>query len=115
MPNLPRRGVLLPNMYQIGVQSVPVVIVTGAFIGMVIAVQSYDQFRFMHMETNLGAVINISLVKELGPKAREKALVEPVVSTQQFFGIDVKGFAVELAKVTLMIAKKLNDRAQFGS
>ena len=64
---LPRRAVLLPNMYQIGVQSVPVVIVTGAFIGMVIAVQSYDQFRFMHMETNLGAVINISLVKELGP------------------------------------------------
>lgn len=31
------------------------------------AVQSYDQFRFMHLETNLGAVINITLVKELGP------------------------------------------------
>lgn len=31
----------------------------------------------------------------------------PHVSTAQFFGLDVKPFAVELAKVTLMIAKKL--------
>jgi phospholipid/cholesterol/gamma-HCH transport system permease protein len=65
--HLPRRSVLLICMYQIGVQSLSVVMITGAFIGMVMAVQSYDQFRFMHLETNLGAVINISLVKELGP------------------------------------------------
>ncbi len=64
---LPRRSVLLPSMYQIGVQSIPVVVVTGGFIGMVLAVQTYDQFRLMRMETRLGAVINISLVKELGP------------------------------------------------
>lgn len=64
---LPRRAVVLPCMHQIGVQSLSVVMITGAFIGMVMAVQSYDQFRFMHLETNLGAVINISLVKELGP------------------------------------------------
>jgi phospholipid/cholesterol/gamma-HCH transport system permease protein len=64
---LPRRAVVLPCMYQIGVESLSVVIVTGAFIGMVMAVQSYDQFRYMHLETNLGAVINIALVKELGP------------------------------------------------
>jgi phospholipid/cholesterol/gamma-HCH transport system permease protein len=64
---LPRRAVVLPCMHQIGVESLSVVTITGAFIGMVMAVQSYDQFRFMHLETNLGAVINISLVKELGP------------------------------------------------
>jgi len=64
---LPRRAVVFPCMYQIGVESLSVVMVTGGFIGMVMAVQSYDQFRFMHLETNLGAVINITLVKELGP------------------------------------------------
>jgi len=64
---LPKRSVMLPAMYQVGVLSLPVVMVTGAFIGMVLAVQSYDQFRLMHMENQLGAVINISLVKELGP------------------------------------------------
>ncbi|MBI3865683.1 MAG: ABC transporter permease [Planctomycetia bacterium] len=67
LTHLPRRPVLFMCMYQIGVQSLSVVMVTGGFIGMVMAVQSYDQFRFMHLETNLGAVINISLVKELGP------------------------------------------------
>lgn len=63
----PSRSALLPCMYQIGVQSVGVVMMTGAFIGMVIAVQTYEQFRVMHMETNLGAAMNMSLVKELGP------------------------------------------------
>ncbi|MGQ0633551.1 MAG: MlaE family ABC transporter permease [Planctomycetaceae bacterium] len=64
---LPRSGVLFPCLFQVGVASLSVVMITGAFIGMVMAVQSYEQFRFMHLETNLGAVINIALVKELGP------------------------------------------------
>ena len=38
---LPRRETLLPNFYQIGVLSLPVVALTGTFIGMVLAVQSY--------------------------------------------------------------------------
>ena len=64
---LPKRSVLLPTMYNVGVLSLPVVMVTGAFIGMVLAVQAYDQFRQIHLESRLGAVINVSLVKELGP------------------------------------------------
>ena len=63
----PRWSVLLPNFYAIGVQSVPVVAITGTFIGMVLAVQAYSQFKMMGLETRLGSVINISLVKELGP------------------------------------------------
>ena len=47
--------------------SLPVVALTGTFIGMVLAVQSYSQFRLLHLETRLGAVINMSLVRELGP------------------------------------------------
>jgi phospholipid/cholesterol/gamma-HCH transport system permease protein len=64
---LPRKETLLPNFYQIGVLSLPVVALTGTFIGMVLVVQSYTQFREMHIETHLGAVINMSLVRELGP------------------------------------------------
>ncbi len=60
-------GVFWINLYRIGVQSLPVVIVTGAFIGMVLAVQTYDQLRVMGIETRLGSVVNISLLKELGP------------------------------------------------
>ncbi|MFM7290087.1 MAG: MlaE family ABC transporter permease, partial [Planctomycetia bacterium] len=62
-----RREVLLPNFYQIGVMSLPVVALTGLFIGMVLAVQSYAQFKALGLETRLGSVINLSLVRELGP------------------------------------------------
>jgi len=62
-----QRSTMLVNMYHIGVQSIPVVMITGMFIGMVLAVQSYAQFRLMHMESRLGAVINMALVTELGP------------------------------------------------
>lgn len=64
---LPKRETLLPNFYQVGVLSLPVVALTGTFIGMVLAVQSYYQFRELGLETRLGAVINMSLVRELGP------------------------------------------------
>jgi phospholipid/cholesterol/gamma-HCH transport system permease protein len=62
-----RWSVLIPNFYAIGVSSVPVVAITGTFIGMVLAVQAHSQFAMMGLETRLGSVINISLVKELGP------------------------------------------------
>jgi phospholipid/cholesterol/gamma-HCH transport system permease protein len=51
----------------IGVHSVPVVMITGAFVGMVLAVQAYDQLAGMGLEEHLGVLINISVVKELGP------------------------------------------------
>src|SRR5580704_6053225 len=64
---LPRRETLLPAFYQIGVLSLPVVALTGTCIGMVLAVQSYDQFAQLHLQTRLGSIINMSLVRELGP------------------------------------------------
>ncbi|MCA9241371.1 MAG: ABC transporter permease, partial [Planctomycetales bacterium] len=64
---LPRGDTLLRSMYQIGVRSLPVVALTGTFIGMVLAVQTYYQFRTFGMETRLGAMINLSMYRELGP------------------------------------------------
>ncbi len=64
---LPARGTLLSNFYQVGVLSLPVVALTGTFIGMVLAVQSYYQFQSIGLENRLGAVINMTLVRELGP------------------------------------------------
>lgn len=64
---LPRSKVLWPIMYDVGVLSLPVILVTGLFIGMVLAVQSYDTLKVMHFETRIGSVINVTLVRELGP------------------------------------------------
>ena len=63
----PKRETLMANFYSVGVLSLPVVALTGTFIGMVLAIQSYTQFKNLGLETHLGAVINMSLVRELGP------------------------------------------------
>ena len=63
----PKRETLMANFYAVGVLSLPVVALTGTFIGMVLAIQSYSQFKNIGLETHLGAVINMSLVRELGP------------------------------------------------
>ena len=55
------------QMNLIGVKSVPVIMITGAFVGMVLAVQAYDQLAGMGLEEHLGVLINVSVVKELGP------------------------------------------------
>jgi phospholipid/cholesterol/gamma-HCH transport system permease protein len=63
----PAPGTLLPAFYLVGVRSVPVVAITGMFIGMVMAVQTYNQFNKMGMATRLGSMINITVVRVLGP------------------------------------------------
>ena len=63
----PRRETLTQSFFNIGVLSLPVVMLTGVFIGMVLAVQCFPQFKVIGMETRIGAAINLSLVKELGP------------------------------------------------
>lgn len=67
MRRLPRRAVLLPILYQTGVRSLSVVVITGSFIGMVLAAQSFQQFKAFHLENRMGAVITMSLLTELGP------------------------------------------------
>lgn len=63
----PSPGTLLPSLYSVGVRSVPVVAVTGLFIGMVLAVQSYNQFHALGLASHLASIINVSVVRELGP------------------------------------------------
>ena len=63
----PSRDLLVQSLYQIGVRSLPVVALTGTFIGMVLAVQAYFQFSRFGMETRLGVMINLSMYRELGP------------------------------------------------
>lgn len=51
----------------IGTRSAPVLALTGLFIGAVLAIEGYDQFATFGLEQRLGAVVNISVVKQIGP------------------------------------------------
>lgn len=61
------RHQLLVQMYEIGTLSIPVVAVTGGFIGMVLAIETFPQFQALGMAGRLGSVINVSVVKQIGP------------------------------------------------
>ena len=62
-----RVRLLTPQLFNIGTRSIPVVAVVGAFVGMVLAVEAYEQFAAIGQDVRLGGVINISVVKQVGP------------------------------------------------
>jgi len=55
------------QMYFIGVKSQSVVLITGAFTGMVLCAQTYFQFHKVKMDTATLAVVSVSMGSELGP------------------------------------------------
>src|SRR5436190_6063188 len=58
---------LLYQIYFVGVKSQSVVLITGAFTGMVLAVQTYLQFHKVRMDTATMAVVSVSMCSQLGP------------------------------------------------
>lgn len=58
---------LLPQLYNVGTLSIPVVMIVGGFVGMVLAIEGFDQFASIGQEARLGGVINVSVVKQIGP------------------------------------------------
>jgi len=62
-----RRDRLAAQLFGVGTASVPVITITGAFIGMILAIESYQQFESVGLEQRVGGVVNISVVKQIGP------------------------------------------------
>ncbi len=58
---------LVPQAFAIGTKSVPVIMLTGAFVGMVLVEQGWSQFDAANLSDRLGAIVNISVAAELGP------------------------------------------------
>jgi len=99
----PAPRTLLPSFYLVGVRSVPVVAITGMFIGMVMAVQIYNQFFQMGIATRLGSMINITIVRELGP----------VLAATMLAGRVGSAMAAELA--TMKITEQVDALAVLGA
>ena len=87
---------------EVGVSSVGVVAITGMFIGMVLAVQTYAQFHTVGLETSLGGVIHLSVVRELGP----------VLAAVMLSGRVGSAIAAELA--TMRVSEQIDALACLG-
>jgi phospholipid/cholesterol/gamma-HCH transport system permease protein len=58
---------IFKQMEFVGVNSIMVVIITGTFTGMVLALQSYYGFRKFGAEGLVGTTVALSMTRELGP------------------------------------------------
>ena len=52
---------------EVGVQSLPVVLLTALFTGMVLALQSYIGFHRFGAESMVATIVSLSMLRELGP------------------------------------------------
>lgn len=64
---LPRFGLVIKQIYAVGVLTFVIILVAGLFVGMVLALQLYYTLNTFGAEDSLGMVVALSLVRELGP------------------------------------------------
>ncbi|MDU4056720.1 MAG: lipid asymmetry maintenance ABC transporter permease subunit MlaE [Pseudomonas oryzihabitans] len=55
------------QLYSVGVMSLPIIVVSGFFIGMVIALQGYNILVKYGSEQAVGQMVALTLLRELGP------------------------------------------------
>lgn len=63
----PRIGSFVIEVYKLGVLSLVIICVSGATVGMVLGLQGYNTLVRFGAEESLGAVVGLSLIRELGP------------------------------------------------
>lgn len=68
VPNL-RVGfpLLIKQLYSVGVLSLPIILVSGLFIGMVLGLQGFSILSDFGSEQAIGQMVALTLVRELGP------------------------------------------------
>ena len=57
----------LRQMVRVGVDSIPVVVLTAMFTGMVLALQTFIGFRRVHAEQFVASVVSLAMLRELSP------------------------------------------------
>lgn len=62
-----RFGLTMREIWFAGVLSVLIIVVSGLFVGMVLALQGYETLERFGASSSLGVLVALSLVRELGP------------------------------------------------
>jgi phospholipid/cholesterol/gamma-HCH transport system permease protein len=94
---------LLTQMDRIGVGSIPIVILTGFFTGMVLALQSSVELTRFGAEVYIGNLVAASMVRELGP----------VLCALMVAGRSASGIAAELG--SMRVTEQIDALQSFGT
>jgi phospholipid/cholesterol/gamma-HCH transport system permease protein len=94
---------LLTQMDRIGVGSLPIVLLTGLFTGMVLALQSSVELTRFGAEIYIGNLVAASMVRELGP----------VLCALMVAGRAASGIAAELG--SMRVTEQIDALQSFGT
>jgi phospholipid/cholesterol/gamma-HCH transport system permease protein len=94
---------LLVQMDRIGVGSIPIVLLTGFFTGMVLALQSSVELTRFGAEVYIGNLVGASMVRELGP----------VLCALMVAGRAASGIAAELG--SMRVTEQIDALQSFGT
>lgn len=64
---VPRFGLVIAQIYSVGVLSLLIIVVSGLFVGMVLGLQGYNILVDFGAEESLGTMVALTLIRELGP------------------------------------------------
>lgn len=64
---LRRFSLVIQQVYAVGVFTLPIVLVSGLFVGMVLGLQGYNTLAKFGAAQSLGLLVALSLLRELGP------------------------------------------------
>ena len=60
-------GLIIDEIFSIGALSLIIIVVSGLFIGMVVGLQGYNTLSKFGTTSQLGQLLALSIVRELGP------------------------------------------------
>ncbi|HEY5715350.1 MAG TPA: lipid asymmetry maintenance ABC transporter permease subunit MlaE [Psychromonas sp.] len=60
-------SLFIKQIFQLGILSLPIILTSGLFIGMVLSLQGYNVLVDYAAEESLGSMVALSLLRELGP------------------------------------------------
>ena len=92
---------LVRQLYNVGVLSMLIIIVSGLFIGMVLGLQGYLVLTTYSAETSLGMLVALSLLRELGPVV---AALLGILFAAALLGHAKQGRRVEVCCLFAMLA-----------
>ena len=114
---------ILDELYAVGVLSVPIIGASGLVVGLVLGLQGHNTLVRFGAEENLGAVVGLTLIRELGPVLTAllvtgragsaiAAEIGAMVVTEQLDGlrmmsIDPLDFVVKPKAVAMVLAMPL--------
>lgn len=64
---LRRFGLVIQQVFSVGVLTLVIIVVSGLFVGMVLGLQGYNTLVDFGAETSLGLLVALTLTRELGP------------------------------------------------